>query len=562
MLVELFIRNIAVIEEVRVRCGDGFHVLTGETGAGKSIVIDALTLIAGGRSSAELIRYGCDRAEVEAVFDLPAQHAVWQALERLGVHFEADEWLIVRRELSAAGKSISRINGQTVNLSTLREISEFLVNIHGQHEHQSLFKTDLHIEWLDLYGAASISPLKAVYTANFKEYSAVRREWKELQTKARQAAQMADLYRFQLQEIRAAKLKADEEELLMTERKRLANAEKISSAAHTAYDLLNGNQRVIESLNVAIAKLREIQKYDDEHMKPLLEQLEGAYFQTEDVAIQMRDYRDQIEFNPSRLQQVESRLDLISVLKKKYGATINDILQHEATISNALESFENHDQLVQQLQVREQQLAAQLREQANQLSEARRTVGEQLSTQIVEQLKQLQMERTRFAVQCVTLDSFQKNGTDAVEFLISANPGEPLRSLAKVASGGECSRIMLAMKTIFSRIEQIPVLVFDEVDTGVSGRAAQAIAEKMAEVAKSCQVFAITHLPQVACMADVHFLIEKTVAGERTTTQLHDLRDEARVEEMARMLGGAQLTDKTRDHAREMLAIAHNVKKI
>jgi DNA repair protein RecN (Recombination protein N) len=561
MLVELFIRNIAVIEEVRVRCGEGFHVLTGETGAGKSIVIDALTLVAGGRGSADLIRYGCDRAEVEAVFDLPVEHAVWQALERLGVHFEAGEWLIVRRELSTSGKSISRINGQTVNLSTLREISEFLVNIHGQHEHQSLFKTDLHIEWLDLYGSPMIAPLKSAYSVNFKEYSAVKRERKELQTKARQAAQMADLYRFQLQEIRAAKLKADEEEVLMAERKRLANAEKISAAAHTAYDALNGNQRVLESLNVAIAKLREIQKYDDEHMKSLLEQLEGAYFQTEDVALQMRDYRDLIEFNPSRLQQVESRLDLISTLKKKYGATIQDILQHEATISSALDSYENHDLLVQQLETREQQLAVQLSEQANQLSEARRKVGEQLAAQIVEQLKQLQMERTRFAVQCVTLESFQKNGTDAVEFLISANPGEPLRSLAKVASGGECSRIMLALKTIFSHIEQIPVLVFDEVDTGVSGRAAQAIAEKMAEVAKTCQVFAITHLPQVACMADVHFLIEKTVTGDRTTTQLHDLREEARVEEMARMLGGAQLTDKTRDHAREMLAIAKGVKQ-
>ena len=561
MLVELFIRNIAVIEEVRVRCGEGFHVLTGETGAGKSNVIDALTLIAGGRGSAELIRYGCERAEVEAVFDLSEHHAVWQAMERLGIDYVTGEWLIVRRELSASGKSMSRIKGQTVNLSALREISEYLVNIHGQHEHQSLFKTEVHIDWLDLYGEASILPLKEKYVSMYREYTDVNNQLKKLQENARQSAQMADLYRFQVQEIRAAKLKLEEEDSLPIERKRLANAEKISASAHTVYESLNGNQRALELLNIAVTKLREIEKFDVDQMQPLVEQLESAFFQVEDIALQIRDYRDQIQFNPTRLNQIESRLDLISSLKKKYGASVADILEHERRISYELETLDNHDQFLTQLNDRKTQLTSELLIQAEQLSHARQLVGEQLSAQIVEQLKQLQMERTRFAVQCAQLEVFQKNGIDAVEFLISANPGEPLRPLAKVASGGECSRIMLALKTIFAHIEQIPVLVFDEVDTGVSGRAAQAIAEKMAEVANTCQVFAITHLPQVACMADVHFLIEKHIVDERTSTQLHSLHEEARVEEMARMLGGAVLTEKTREHAREMLAFAYSSKR-
>jgi DNA repair protein RecN (Recombination protein N) len=556
MLVELFIKNIAVIEEVRLHCGQGFHVLTGETGAGKSIIIDALTLIAGGRGSLELIRFDCDRAEVEAVFDLPATHRVWHMLDVQGVRYTDGDQLIIRRELTSQGKSFHRINGQSVNLSVLREISESLVNIHGQHEHQSLFKTERHIDWLDLYGGDVIVTLKEEYVENHKQYLQLQKQLQEFQHNDRQSRQMADLYRFQLEEIQQARLKIGEDEHLNQERRRLSNAERLYSAADGVYESLSGQHSALLSLNQALTKLREMSKYDELFGVPLLEQLESAYYQAEDVAIQIRDYRDGIEFNPDRLNKIEKRLDIISQLKKKYGTEIADILTHEQKISEQLSRIENHEQYVTEIQAELQLKSERLMHIGNKLSNVRSVVAESLASAIMYQLAHLQMERTQFSVRIESSTDFRKHGLDNVEFLFSANPGEPLRPLTKVASGGECSRLMLAMQTIFSSMEDIPVLVFDEVDTGVSGRAAQAIAEKMQEVANQCQVFAITHLPQVACMADHHYLIEKHVFENRTVTSVKLMSLEQRVEELARMLGGTQLTDKTRDHAREMIEMA------
>ena len=558
MLQQLSIRHLAVIENVTVSFHRGFHVLTGETGAGKSIVIDALALVAGGRGSADMIRHGCDRADVEAVFDLPDNHPVWDTLERLGIEADRQDALLIRRELSAQGKSAARINGQSVTLSMLREVGEHLVNLHGQHEHQSLLRTDRHLDWLDQFAGEPLAQRKAAYAARFAEYQRVSRERRELEETSRQQMQMLDLYRFQLEEIAAARLKPGEDEALEDERRKLAHAEKLADAVSEAYDLLYG-AKGLEAVSRAISRLEDIVKVDPATLQPWVEQLQSAYYGMEDVAFQLRNYRDGIEFNPDRLGRIEQRLDVLHGLKRKYGETLEDILAYREKIQSETERLENRDELLGELARQEEKLLQELTGLAEELSTLRREAGERLSRAVVRELSELQMERPVFDVQ-LTRGPLGAAGFDQAEFLLSTNPGEPPKPLAKIASGGEMSRVMLALKAIFSRIDRIPVLVFDEVDTGVSGRAAQAVAEKLSRLASGCQVVSITHLPQVACMADHQYEIRKEVHQGRTTTSVRELTDDERVEELARLLGGVEVTEKTRHHAQEMLGLAQRRK--
>lgn len=573
MLVQLSIRNLAVVEAVDITFYSGFHVLTGETGAGKSIIIDALGLIAGGRGSADLIRYGCERAEIEAAFDLPPEHRSWQKLAELGISGDADESLIIRREIGIHGKSTSRINGQLVNLSMLREIGEGLINIHGQHEHQTLLRSERHLDLLDAYGAELIALRKAEYQSVYAAFIKVNKEWNELRGTSQQALQMLDLYRFQLEEIDSAKLKLGEDEWLSQEKLKLSHSEKMMDSVSQAYDLLYGSQG-LEAVAKAISRLNEVSSFDRQSMEPLLEQLQTAYYQLEDAAFGLRSYREQIEFNPERLEEVEDRLDLISTMRRKYGDSIEGILEYHDKISRETDTLANKDELLEKLQAQREQLLKQLLEEAAALSNARQLKAEELGQQIEQELKELQMGRTSIKVKLGLYEDPNgvewegrkvrpgKQGIDTAEFLISPNPGEPLRPLSKIASGGELSRIMLALKSIFARHDDVPVLIFDEVDTGVSGRAAQSIADKLFRLSRSCQVFSITHLPQVACMADGQYLIEKIVDGERTMTRVEQLDEDGRVNELARMLGGVEITEKTTHHAHEMLNLAKAQKEM
>ncbi|MDO3677058.1 DNA repair protein RecN [Paenibacillus ehimensis] len=562
MLLELSIRHLAVIEHVELHCKTGFHVLTGETGAGKSIIIDALGLIAGGRSSSDLVRYGSDKATIEALYQIGKDHPVWNILSGVGIEADPEEHLIIRREITAQGKSTSRVNGQLVNRAVLREIGDWLVNIHGQHEHQSLFRVEEHIRWLDMFGEPQILPAKLAYQEAYDLYQGIRKQVKELQETSKQALQMMDLYRFQVEEIRSAKLKAGEDEALADEKRKLVNAERLFQNASDAYDLLYGGSKGLDAVGRAVQKLQDIAALDPVKLQPLLEQVQGAFYQLEDAAYQVRDYRDEVEFNPSRLDFIEQRLDTISSLRRKYGESVSDILAYVEKIERELDLIENKDEKLQQLQKEEAAALEQVQRLASVLTEQRMIVADKLAAEIVAELRELQMERTQFRVHFDTHGEkkFTREGADQVEFLISANPGEPMRALSKIASGGEISRVMLALKSIFARVDSIPVLVFDEVDTGVSGRAAQAIAEKMSKLSRSCQIFSITHLPQVACMADVHYRIHKTTDGDRTYTNIDDLNTEERIHELARMLGGVEVTDKTLQHAQEMLALADNMK--
>lgn len=573
MLVELSIRNLAVIEHVHLTFANGFHVLTGETGAGKSIIIDALSLLAGSRGSSDLVRYGCEKAEIEGMFEMEDKHPVWAVMQRLGIHFDHNEPIVIRREINAQGKSVSRINGQLVNLTMLREAGEWLVNIHGQHEHQSLLKVEQHVEWLDLYGGEGIDQALADYREIFERYTAALKERNRLLENSQQALQMIDLYRYQADEISAAGLKVDEEESLMEEKRKLANAEKLFEAVSEAYESVFGNGMGLDLIGKAVNRMEESTQFDRD-LQPLLEQIRSAYYQLEDAAFQLRDRQEEVEFNPERLERIEQRLDVISSLKRKYGSTIEVILEHLAHIQKELDLTEHKDERLKHLEAALQRDFQIVIDRAFTLSNLRKEAAKRLSAQIEQELRDLQMERTRFQAHIERKENpggwdvdgtsvkFAEHGWDQVEFLISANPGEPLRPLHKIASGGELSRIMLALKTIFAGLDQIPVLIFDEVDTGVSGRAAQAIAEKLSNLSGSCQVFSITHLPQVACMADAHYVIQKEIDGERTYTRVKNLDQQGRIEELARMLGGVEITETTLHHAKEMLEMANHKKSV
>lgn len=567
MLREMSIRNLAVIEEVHVAFHQGFHVLTGETGAGKSIIIDALSLIAGGRGSADMVRYGCDKAEMEGMFDIKPSHPVWSVLNRLGIQASPDEMLVIRRELSAHGKSSSRVNGQLVTMTMLRDIGECLVNIHGQHEHQSLLKTEQHLEWLDLFAGEELLQLKKNYKQLFAELQGKRAERRELEESARHNVQMLDLFRFQVEEISNAKLKVGEDESLTEEKRKLMYASKRMDSISDAYSLLYDG-KALDALSKAIAKLSDVIKYDESVLAPMLEQLQSAYYQAEDAAYQLRDYRDGIESDPERLAYIDDRLDLIHSLKRKYGETIPDILAYLERTIEERDKIENRDEHLERLQEEENRLFEKAIALAEQLSSMRIHAALKLSAAIEAELGSLLMGNTQFRVQLDHTKRVQEdnivqlnaNGIDEAVFMLSTNPGEPLKPLNKIASGGEMSRIMLALKSIFAEIDQVPVLVFDEVDTGVSGRAAQAIAEKMSQLSSRCQIFSITHLPQVACMADHHYEIRKQVMEQRTSTFVQELIGEGRIDELARMLGGVEVTEKTRHHAQEMLDLAYRQK--
>ncbi|MEJ8545486.1 DNA repair protein RecN [Brevibacillus borstelensis] len=571
MLLELSIRNFAIIKSVTISFQKGLNILTGETGAGKSIIIDALGLLLGGRASSDFVRYGESRAEVEGLFELPAGHPVFSVCESFGVQVEQDGTLVVRRDISSQGKSIIRINGQLATLAMLRELGPWLVTVHGQHDTHMLMQADKHIHWLDSYGEKELGSAKQEYAQLFALYSKTKQDLERMSKNERELVQRIDLLQYQLSEIEAASLAPGEDEKLLQQRKKWMNIEKVFAGIQDAYRALHGDQRGSEWLGHAMSELERISSYD-EQLDPILESVQSAYYQVEDAIHQLRQLSDRLDFEPEQLQEVERRLDLIQTLKRKYGKNVDDILEYAATIQDELDEMHHYDDRLQQLEKRLVELAADLAVEAQELSMIRCKCAGLLAQEIEQQLRELHMERARFAIDVRQIPDengveiegakwrVDANGIDTVEFLISPNPGEPLRPLAKIASGGELSRVMLAIKTILAGTDQVQTLIFDEVDTGVSGRAAQAIAEKLARVALKRQVLCITHLPQVASLADAHFLIQKEMSENETMTLVHSLTEEERVIELARMLSGAEVTAKTREHAREMIALGRQRK--
>lgn len=559
MLTELSIRNFAIIEELMISFDDGLTVLTGETGAGKSIIIDAVQLLCGARGSSEFIRHGAKKAELEGMFLLQStQHASYKKLEELGIPTD-EESIILRRELNSSGKSTCRINGKLVTIAVLREIGATLVDIHGQHESQELMDDKAHISLLDQFGSSELVEAKDSYASLFSEYKRLQKRLQSLQIDDQEMAHRMDLYRFQLNEIEEAALEHGEEDTLIAERNELMNYTKVVEKLQTASTALSAESAGMEYLGVALHALQDLTSVHTTYEK-ISDEFANAYFILEDLQSQIQSQLDSMEYDEERVQFVETRLALFQTLKRKYGPSIDAVIAYGEKIGKQLNQLTNRDEEIQVLEKKIYQLEQDLHLEADELTTIRKQTATELSTKIMEQLRSLYMDRAVMEVRVEPLKQFVESGKDLVTFYISTNVGEPLKPLTKIASGGELSRVMLALKSIFSKHQEITSIIFDEVDTGVSGRVAQAIAEKIGQIAKDSQVLVITHLPQVAALADQHLRIEKHVENERTMTSIVQLSTDQRTEELSRMMSGEEITETTLNHAKELLALAQTKK--
>ena len=551
MLELLHIENIAIIEAADIEFAPGFNALTGETGAGKSIVIDSLSAVLGQRTSRELIRTGAEKAFVSAAFSGMAP----ELTEELGIQPEADGTLLLQREIQTDGKNVCRVNGRPVTVGQLRALGARLLNIHGQHDGQQLLDEEQHIVYLDSFGR--VESLAITYAEKYKNFTDIRRQIGALQMDEAEKARRVDTLQYQIEELRRAKLKPGEEEELTARRGMLRNAEKFLDAVAGADYALNGD----DSGGGALSALRQAQdalsgvRHLDDAFGQLYERLGEAYSEVYDIAATVEDKRGELDVSPGELDRVESRMDLLYRLKKKYGATVEDMLDYQARCEAELAQIEDAGDTLARLEQALSKAEKEARQAAQALSDARKAAADRLTAQILTELQQLDMGKIRFAVDFAEkpLDS---DGMDTVRFLMSANVGEELRPIHKIASGGELARIMLAMKNVLSEQDHVGTMVFDEVDTGVSGRAAQKVAEKMARISRRKQVLCVTHLPQLAAMADTHFSVEKGERGGRTYTEVRRLDREQRRRELARLTGGSHVSQTMLDGAEELLAEA------
>ncbi|MBK3494043.1 DNA repair protein RecN [Viridibacillus sp. YIM B01967] len=562
MLRELSIKNFAIIEDLTVGFVEGLTVLTGETGAGKSIIIDAVQLLAGGRGSLEFIRHGAKKAELEGLFMISSEnHSAYQKCEEVGIDIE-EGMVILRRDLNDSGKSVCRVNGKLVPLSLLREIGATLIDVHGQHESQELMDDKRHISLLDQFAGAEIAPLKERYAEEYLAYRELKKELAAISVGEQQVAQKIDLFSFQIKEIDACQFRAGEEEELAEERRRLMNFNKIYERSSTAHEAILGESRGLDWIGQAMTDLEEVATLDN-NFKEHSDNVSAAFYSLQEAAFQVKNILDELEFNPERLNEVEQRLTLIQSMKRKYGTTLEEILNYREKIGEELESLLNRDENIQKNEQQLDELKEKLLQTAEKLTAIRKKEGRKLSDAIMQQLRALYMEKADFSVhfEPIAVDQFDQNGLDRIVFYIATNVGEPPKPLTKIASGGELSRMMLALKTIFSSTNGITSIIFDEVDTGVSGRVAQAIAEKISAISMHSQVLCISHLPQVAAMADHHYYIKKHEEAHRTVTSLTEIFEDARIDEISRMMSGAEVTELTFQHAKELVEIANGRKK-
>lgn len=561
MLLELTIENFAIIEKLHLHFHKGMTALTGETGAGKSIIIDAMGLLAGSRGSVDYIRQGAERCRLEGLFDLPEQPALLALLEELGVESETGDPLILQRDILLSGKNICRVNGRSMNLANLRRIGNFLVDIQGQNEHQELLQEEQHLALIDAFGDASFQKLRQTYEKDYQAFRQLEKQVHKIQTNEQSFVQRLDMLRFQQEEIAQAQLLPDEATSLEEERSKLANYQKIVDTLAQSHQLLaESTTSPVDQLASVIASLQEVADLDDAYAS-ILENLQSAYYLLQDATGEVSRQLDFLELDEERLETVTQRLELIRQLERKYGDSIPKVLAYYEKISQELANYSDSDSQLEQLQAELKKQEKSLTTTAKELHNRRKKIAHSLEQVILKELKELYMANTQFAVEFTKTPSLTENGFDQVAFYLSANPGEPLRPLVKVASGGELSRILLALKTTFSQNQGITSIIFDEVDTGVSGRVAQAIAEKIAKIAHGSQVLCITHLPQVAAVANYQYEIEKAVTKGRTQTKVKQLSAEERVQEIARMLAGAEVTSLTIEHARELLSMAGHLAK-
>ena len=550
MLLEISIKNFAIIEEISLNFEKGMTVLTGETGAGKSIIIDAMNMMLGSRATTDVIRHGAPKAEIEGLFAVESNRHLTALFEEQGLEW-TDE-LIIRREILQNGRSVSRINGQMVNLSVLKAVGQHLVDIHGQHDQEELMRPQLHITMLDEFGDAAFFQTKAAYRQTFEDYKRLRKQVVELQRNQQENKSRIEMLEFQIAEIEAAALEVEEDVRLEQERQRLLNHKMIADTLTNAYTMLDAEEfSSLANVRSAMNDLESIEEYDTSY-KELSGQLAETFYALEDITKRLEDVVDGLEFDGNRLMQVESRLDLIHSITRKYGGQVKDVLEYLAQITKEYSLLTGSDLSSEELEKELKRLEKSLVTLAQELSDQRHALAQALENEIQQELADLYMDKARFQVR-FSKAKFNREGNEAVEFYISTNPGEDFKPLVKVASGGELSRLMLAIKSAFSRKEGKTSIVFDEVDTGVSGRVAQAIAAKIHKIGQNGQVLAISHLPQVIAAADYQFYIEKISDAHSTVSTVRLLNREERIEEIAKMLAGEDLTEAALQQAEQLL---------
>ena len=562
MIKEIRIRNFAIIENLAVNFDKGLNVLTGETGAGKSIIIDALNLLLGGRADTDSIRSGETTAFVEAVFEVIDPKTL-ELIQESGIEIEDGE-LLVKRQISNAGKNRCLLNDSPVTVSTLAKIGDRLVDLHGQHDHQTLLHPEVHVELLDLYGKCKT--VRDEFGKSFSDYQTETKKLQSLKMDEKELVQKQEFLSFQLKEIDEANLSAEEEDEINAERNKLKHAGQIREGLEKSQSLLTDeNGSIVENLGKVLKELESVLDIDPS-VKETVERSRSAFYELEEVVDSLRNYNRSLEFNPNRLEEIEDRLAEINGLKRKYGNDIAEILARRDKIAEELEQLASNDENMKALEEALKKKETILAKLAISLAEKREAAAKNLTSSVEKELKELSMGNVQLGVRFdypPDPDGFilfrkekmkaTPTGLGTLEFLFSPNPGEELRPLAKIASGGELSRVMLALKSILNDQDTVPVMIFDEVDTGIGGRVAEKVGTKLQKVASAKQVFCITHLPQIAGMASSHFRVEKEVKSKRTRSTIRQLAHEERVEELARMSSGEKITDASLEHAREML---------
>ena len=556
MLQTLSIKQFAIIDELEIHFSDRLTVLSGETGSGKSIIIDAIGQLIGMRASSDFVRHGEKKAIIEGIFDIDNSKEAISVLNELDIDIDED-FLLVKREIFSSGKSICRINNQIVTLQDLRKVMQELLDIHGQHETQTLLKQKYHLKLLDDYAENQYSSVKEQYETTFNEYKEKKKELEELQSADQALLQRLDLMKFQFEELQEASLKEGEITQLESDIKRIQNSEKLSLALNNAHVTLTDEHAITDRLYELSNHLQTIDDIIPGRFKKLKADIDQFYYTLEDAKHELYDEMSNTEFDEQLLNELESRMNLLNNLKRKYGKTIDELITYQSKLESEIAKIENYEESTSQLKEEIDLLYEKVIKYGQSLSKERRIVARTLRDHIVAEIQNLQMKDANLEISFQPLETPTIEGIEFVEFLISPNKGEPLKSLNKIASGGELSRIMLALKSIFVESRGQTAILFDEVDSGVSGQAAQKMAEKMRDIAKYIQVICISHLPQVASMSDHHLLISKMTKNDRTTTQVKELKKEDKIDEIARMISGASVTELTRENAREMIAQNH-----
>ena len=560
MLQTLYVKNLALIEEAEIHFGEGLNILSGETGAGKSVLIGSIQIALGGKVPKGVIRHNEDTAYIELVFSVEEEERR-EALRQAGADLSGDE-LVISRKLTA-GKSISRVNGEFWPAAKIQELTGLLLDMHGQHEHQSLLHRQHHLEILDAYCKEQTEPLKEQIRDAYRKYREVQDALAAMNGEEQARKREIAFLQFAVEEIEEANLQPGEDEELAVRYKKLVNQQQLASGITELHERLGyeGRGAAGEQIGQAIHILQRIYGCDEEGLQEIQAQLYDVESLLTDLNQAISSYQDDLENSDEELQEVESRLDVIHDLKAKYGSTIPQILDYLEEQREKLFDLQHFDEKKAELEKQQEELQQQLQWDCDRLSQIRRAAAEKMERQIVRALSELNFLQVQFEIAFRTMDHFSENGTDQVEFLISTNPGEEVKPLVQVASGGELSRIMLAIKTVLADVDRIPTLIFDEIDTGISGRTAQYVSEKLAYISRGHQVICISHLPQIVSMADEHFLIEKQSQADSTSTEIFRLSREESIEELARLLGGTSITETTLQGAREMKEQARRRKR-